>query len=97
VGEGEVAPHLFGEALVKGGKCSMLTGTDDQNTRPTGKALALIDEGRTSVNGNVIRDAATARRSAPMAFPAGLLATPGGVQGATQRLVSADALADARD
>src|ERR1035437_2662647 len=73
----------------------MLTGTDDQVALPVAKALALIDEGRTFVDGDLIRDGATALLATPVAFPAGLLATQGEVQGAARRLVSVDALVDA--
>ena len=73
----------------------MLTGSDDQIALPVAKALALIDEGRTFVDGDLVRDGASALLATPIAFPAGFLATQGEVQGATRRLVSVDALVDA--
>ena len=73
----------------------MLTGTDDQVAFPVTKALPLIDERRTFVDRDLIRNGATALLAAPIALPARLLATQGKVQAAARRLVGVDALVDA--
>ena len=73
----------------------MLAGTNDQVAFPIAKALTLIDECGTLVDGDLIWDGATALLAAPVAFSARLLATQGEMQGATRHLVGVDALVDA--
>ena len=64
----------------------MLAGSDNQIALAFAKTLALIDEGRTLVDGDLLRDSAPPLVATPIAFPAGLLATQGEVQGANHRL-----------
>ena len=87
--------RIAGRAFVESDECLMLTGSDDLIALPVAKALALIGDSRTFVDGDLVRDGATALLATPIAFPARLLATQGEVQHATRRLVSVDALVDA--
>ena len=78
--------RIAGRALVERDECLMLTGSDDQIALPVAKALALIDEGRTFVDGDLVRDGASALLATPIAFPPGFLAKQGEVQGAPAAL-----------